>query len=147
MGYANCFAFFFATMLGNSPRLHVIFVLSLAVLVSREPRVFFCFVNEGQQIANVELCKSSFHLISMKSALLLSKNKCDEHVSFETTNITASISNSNRCLTVLTISNFDRVSCVTPVNRHFCFCLRHLSVSRSFMWEYSNAHMFDGQAI
>ncbi|KAK2563214.1 hypothetical protein P5673_013566 [Acropora cervicornis] len=32
MGYANCFAFFFVAMLGDSPRLHVVFVVSLAVL-------------------------------------------------------------------------------------------------------------------
>jgi len=84
MGYANCFASFFATMLGDSPSLRVVFVISLAVfnLVSAEPCVFFCF-NEGQQIANVELCKSSFHLISMQSALLLSKKKCADHVSLK----------------------------------------------------------------
>ena len=41
--------FFFATMLRNSARLrHVLAAATLALLVSTEPNIFFCFVNEGQ---------------------------------------------------------------------------------------------------
>ena len=73
MECAISFAYFFATMLRDSARLHAVFLVSLALLVSNGYSSVLSMKDNNKQ--TWKLVKSSFHLLSMKSALSLSGEK------------------------------------------------------------------------
>ena len=73
MDYAISFASFFEKMMRASGRLHAVVVVSLALLVSNGYSSVLLMKDNNKQ--TWKLVKSSFHLLSMKSALSLSGEK------------------------------------------------------------------------